>query len=266
MPKRLAFLCVLQLILSTSAFAQEAPVNDCDKYAASDLDSQRKATGIPFYKVNADLAVPACEDAVKQFPNSARLLFQLGRAYQKANNFPAAVAQFRKAADLNHPLAQFDLGYMYENGRGVSKDDQQALTWIRKAADQGLAAAQLNLGLMYQNGQGVPKDDKQAAVWFGKAADQNDVVAQFNLGVMYTNGQGVAKDYQQAVGWFRKAADQGLVASQISLGLMYAKGQGVPQDNQQALFWYGKAAAQGNKRAQSMLDELQSSQKPNGSR
>lgn len=63
MPTRLAF--VLQLILSTNAFAQEAPVTDCDKYAASEFDPQRKATGVPFDEVNAALAVPACESAVR---------------------------------------------------------------------------------------------------------------------------------------------------------------------------------------------------------
>ena len=60
---RLVFLCVL-LNLSMSAFAQEAAVTDCDKYAASDVDPQRKVTGVPFDNVNSDLAVPACEAAV----------------------------------------------------------------------------------------------------------------------------------------------------------------------------------------------------------
>ena len=82
-----------------SAFAHEAPVTDCDTHAASDQDPQRKSTGISFDKIDAGLAVPACEAAVQQYPESSRLNFQLGRAYSKANNFGAAVAQYRKAAD-----------------------------------------------------------------------------------------------------------------------------------------------------------------------
>ena len=95
-PIRLAILCTLQLTLGTIAFAQDAAVTDCDKYAASDIDPQRKAEGLPFDKINPVLAVPACEDAVRQFPNNTRLLFQLGRAYENANNFAAAIVQFRK--------------------------------------------------------------------------------------------------------------------------------------------------------------------------
>ena len=42
--------------------------------------------------------------------------------------------------------AQNNLAIHYENGSGVSKDEQQAITWYRKAADQGYAMAQYNLG------------------------------------------------------------------------------------------------------------------------
>ena len=261
MPIRFALLCIMYHALIANVFAQEAPVTDCDTYAASDRDSQRKAPGVSLAKLNPDLAIPACEDAVRKFPDIARLNFQLGRAYMKANNFTAAAAQLRKAAERDFTLAQFDLGYMYQNGRGLPKDDQQAVIWLRKAADRGLATAQQNLGMMFQDGRGVPRDDQQAIAWLRKAADQNDVLAQFNLGVIYANGRGVPKDDQQAVIWFRKASDQGLGTAQISLGLMYARGQGVPKDDQQAMFWYRKAADQGNLRARVMLNELESQPK-----
>ena len=67
-------------------------------------------------------------------------------------------------------------------GRGVAKDDAQAVAWVRKAADQGLAPAQNNLGKMYENGRGVAKDDAQAVYWYRKAADQGQADAQNNLG------------------------------------------------------------------------------------
>ena len=150
----------------------EAIVTDCDKYAASDIDPQRKTTGVPFDKINPALAVPACEDAVQQYSNSDRLIYQLGRAYQKANNFTAGVVQYRKAAEQSYAPAQNALGVIYQNGQGVPKDDQQAIAWYRKAADQGLAAGEVNLGDMYLNGRGVAQDDAQALAWFRKAADQ----------------------------------------------------------------------------------------------
>ena len=42
----------------------------------------------------------------------------------------------------------------------------------RKAAEQGDAAAQYNLGLMYANGRGVPQDYVEAHKWLNLAATQ----------------------------------------------------------------------------------------------
>jgi TPR repeat protein len=265
MPIRLAILCALRLVLNTSAFAQDI-VTDCDKYAASHLDPQRKAAGVTFENMNVALAVPACEDAVRQYPNSVRLAYQLGRTYEKADKLTAAVEQYRKAADQNYAAAQLTLGGLYANGEGVPKDDQQYIFWARKAADQGYAVAQDALGYAYSDGRGVPKDDQQAAVWFRKAADQGYAPAQDRLGFMYQNGEGVPKDDQQAVAWFRKAADQGYAFAQYRLGAMYANGEGVAKDDQQAVVWFRKAAEQGNKEAKTKLDELESLQNANGMR
>lgn len=102
---RLAFLCVLQLTLNSNVFAQDI-VTDCDKYAASETDPNAKAPGVLLERVNAALAVPACTAAVRQSPNNAQLLFQLGRAYQTDNKLNLALEYFRKAAEKNYAAAQ----------------------------------------------------------------------------------------------------------------------------------------------------------------
>ncbi|MAI49794.1 MAG: hypothetical protein CMM16_04410, partial [Rhodospirillaceae bacterium] len=68
--------------------------------------------------------------------------------------------------------AQYNLGVMYANGRGVPKDDETAVKWYTLAAKQGLTSAQYNLGVMYANGRGVPKDDETAVKWYTLAAKQ----------------------------------------------------------------------------------------------
>ena len=57
---------------------------------------------------------------------------------------------------------------MYEAGRGVPQDDAEAARWYRLAAEQGSGAAQFNLGLMYVNGRGVlfGQDYAEAARWY----------------------------------------------------------------------------------------------------
>ena len=122
------------------------------------------------------------------------------------------VPNFKKmlqAAEQGNVDAQFNLGVMYENGRGVRQDYIQAVQWYRKAAEQGIAQAQYNLGLMYRNGQGVRQDYAQAEQWYRKAAEQGIAQAQYNLGVMYANGLGVRQNYKIAKEWFGKACDNG---------------------------------------------------------
>ncbi len=77
---------------------------------------------------------------------------------------------------------------------------------IKARAEEGDAEAQAYLGFMYELGRGATKDEAEAVRWFRKAADQGHARAQFNLGVRYELGRGVAKDDAEAVKWYRKAA------------------------------------------------------------
>ena len=89
-----------------------------------------------------------------------------------------AAQWYRKAADQNHPLAQFNLGLMYTKGEGVPQDDAQAVAWMRKAAQQGDAGAQFNLGMRYHRASvwGLQLDALESKVearkWLQLAAAQ----------------------------------------------------------------------------------------------
>jgi len=52
-------------------------------------------------------------------------------------NYPAAVALFRKAAERGHALSQTRLAACYISGGGVEQDLEVAAEWTRLAADQG---------------------------------------------------------------------------------------------------------------------------------
>ena len=119
------------------------------------------------------------------------------------------LTETRRLAEQGDADAQFNLGFMYANGRGILKDDAEAVRWYRLSADQGNAFAQYDLGVMYDNGLGVPQDDAEAVRWYRLSADQGNADAQFNLGVMYAIGLGVPQDDAEAVRWYRLSADQG---------------------------------------------------------
>jgi TPR repeat protein len=136
-------------------------------------------------------------------------------------------------------------------------DYATALREWRPLAEQGYAMAQYNLGVMYGNGRGVAQDYRQAVEWYRRAAEQGIAQAQYNLGVMYKKGMGVAQDYSQAVKWYRRAAEQGDADAQNKLGLMYGLGDSVVQDYVTAHMWGNIARANGNDSADELLDALE---------
>nr|WP_276080857.1 hypothetical protein [Klebsiella pneumoniae] len=55
-------------------------------------------------------------------------------------------------------------------------------------AKSGDASAQTQLGILYAEGSGVTRDYKKARSWFEQAGKQNYADAEYNLGVMYAMG------------------------------------------------------------------------------
>lgn len=127
----------------------------------------------------------------------------------------AALKEFRPLAAKGDARAQFELGFMYERGKGVPQDYQESLSWFRKSAAQGNASAQFYLGQRYDLGKGVPQDYMEAASWYRKSAEQGGTLAQVHLGFLYEFGQGVPADMVQAYKWYSLAALGGnVIASQ----------------------------------------------------
>ena len=93
--------------------------------------------------------------------------------------FSQSFVETKKRAEQGDADAQFNLGWMYLNGEGITKDLKQAFYWYKKSAEQGYAKAQNNLGLMYINGEGTLKDLKQAAFWIKKSYENGYEEAKY---------------------------------------------------------------------------------------
>lgn len=98
-------------------------------------------------------------------------------------------------------------------GQAAWADDVPDLQKTLQSAKQGNADAQFNLGLMYDSGRGVRQDYTKAVQWYRKAAEQGNAKAQYNLGLMYANGKGARQNLVIAKEWFGKACDNGLQQS-----------------------------------------------------
>lgn len=99
--------------------------------------------------------------------------------------YTEAIEWWTIAGTRGHAEAQYNLGFVHNQGLGVTQCFAEALRWYRLSADQNNTSAMYNLGVMYSQGDGVPRDDATAVRLFRKAADLSDALAQCNLGLMY---------------------------------------------------------------------------------
>ena len=112
----------------------------CDRLAASNLDPERPASvpGISVAELKPNLAVPACEAALKVAPDDRRIVYQLGRAYGQAENYEKARELYERADALGHALATNNLGALYADGKGVEPNLAEARRLYEKAAARTL--------------------------------------------------------------------------------------------------------------------------------
>ena len=157
------------------------------------------------------------------------------------------------------PLATYQLGKCWRDGRGVLPDDTQAELWFRRAADAGYDFVQYALGKFLQ-GQ---NRTNEAVSWYGKAAARGNSWAAYRLGKLYLEGNDVPKDVSKAVDYLTFSAEQGNQYAQYTLGKLYLTGQGVKQDREQAWTYFYESAEQGNEYAAFFLEHFDQARRPN---
>lgn len=110
---------------------------------------------------------------------------------------------------MGHYVAMYNLGVLYDFGRGFPEDNEEAVRWYKMSAEHDYTQAQTNLGLMYRTGEGVPKDFKKGAEYYLLAAEQGDPNGQRQYGYVLLIGEGVRRNRVEALKWFMLAMDQG---------------------------------------------------------
>ncbi len=160
------------------------------------------------------------------------------------------------AANANDPLAVYEVGARYAEGRSVTADMSKAITLFERAAALGFAPAEYRLGNIYEKGAGVSKDLQKARDYYLDAAAKGNISAMHNLAVVFAVGIDGQPDYEQSAKWFTDAANHGVKDSQFNLAILYAKGSGVPQDLSESFKWFDVAARAGDKDAEQKRDEI----------
>ena len=126
--------------------------------------------------------------------------FDKGLAAAERGDYATAIREWTPLAEQGDAIAQYNLGVMYDTGRGVPQNYGQAVEWYRLAAEQGYAMAQTSLGAMYANGEGVVEDYVTAHMWGNIArANGNDIADELldALEQLMSKGQ-IARAQQRA--------------------------------------------------------------------
>lgn len=174
-------------------------------------------------------------------------------AAQKTMSLLRSIALVLSIVCLTAPAwADFKKGMdAYQRG-----DFATALGEWQPLAEQGQAIAQYQLGLLYANGKGVEKDDAKARKWYEKSAIQGHTEAQVNFGILLLYARGGQQDYKMAMYYLRLSANKGHDLAQRKLGQMYEHGDGVQQDYVKAYMWYSLGAAKGEEAGARLRDAL----------
>lgn len=113
------------------------------------------------------------------------------------------------AAKAGKVKAMYEVGRLYERGRGTNLNLKLAIQWYQSASDAGQPYAQSRLGIMYFEGRGVKQDYNKALKLLNAAAKENVPSAQYQLANMYELGTGVSQDLTLAIHWYSQSDKYG---------------------------------------------------------
>ena len=176
-----------------------------------------------------------------------------GLAALKREHYATALRSWLPLAEAGDPEAQANVGYMYEEGLGVSQQLDVAVGWYEKAAASGSMQANHNLGMIFAEGRGMPQSWVRALRYFEEAA--NDIPAsRYMIGYTYFQGEGNIQNRPRAFREFMDAALDGYADAQYMVAFMYLDGSGIPKQPIQAYVWARLAHDNNQSQAAELVD------------
>ena len=96
-------------------------------------------------------------------------------------NYEKALEIWETLSNKGNLIAINNLGFMYERGYGVIRNQKKAVALYKKAAEGGIAVAQFNYGEALFLGNGIKKDNTEAKKWLLIALDRGSKDALYLL-------------------------------------------------------------------------------------
>ncbi len=120
-----------------------------------------------------------------------------------------------EVAQMN--LASIYFTGLRDEGINIPQDYKKAFGLYENVAIQGVASAQAQVGYMYHHGKGIAKNEIEALKWYNKAVKQGNATAQHNLATMYINSLAVTQNDLLAYMWLSIAIENGNEESKVTL-------------------------------------------------
>ena len=102
------------------------------------------------------------------------------------------------------------LANCYQDGIGVPQDLSKAFELYKEVVDKfGDAECAFEVANCLEHGKGVAKNEKEALVYYQRAASLNNWRGCLRLGMLYEKGQWVPKDLKKSFEYYTRAAKNG---------------------------------------------------------
>jgi TPR repeat protein len=118
-------------------------------------------------------------------------------------------------------------------------DLSRAFELFSCAAEAGDVSCQLDLGYFFDRGLHVKKDNKKAMHWYYQAYRQGDAGAANNIATLHRECGRTGR----MIWWFRRAVAMGDHDALLELGKCYEAGIGLPKSPRQATLCYHRVLA-----------------------
>jgi len=119
-----------------------------------------------------DEAVEPIESAIRLDPDDVRTQEMAALIYFSLKRYEKAFAATLKSAELGESTSMYSLANMYEQGLGVTANQNQAVYWTEQAAEHGHLGAMSTLAEAYRTGRFDRRiDTKRADEWATRLRD-----------------------------------------------------------------------------------------------
>jgi hypothetical protein len=118
---------------------------ECDRLTANENDPGLTAIPVEFSDIDVQAALKACQADLANDPENGRLMNNLGRAYNKANDYLQSFQWTERAARAGHPYAHHAMALHYLYGESVDKDRRKEIEWLEKGREKGVPISSFRL-------------------------------------------------------------------------------------------------------------------------